>query len=451
VNQPTAPCPKPPHAHAPPNAPTCLAADYHPSSFGEIGAAEFLLDSAATAHIAHNRSLFENYTPCTDNSVVITGAGSLPVAGYGTVLVTDPDKNATFALHGVMHVPDCPVNIFSTTELNLEGGTFATTRSTATIRASSGNTLTTTQNYKGIFILPALLPSSVCYIHLTNDSLETWHRRFGHVGYDTLKRIVTLKCVDGMIVEGDAHPPECIACVTGKFRRSPFPTDTKTYAPLEMLHSDISGDYPTALNGHRYFTTVRDKATGYTVVHSHSHKHEAATFVKNTINSLERETGRRVRYLRTDRGGEYMSHDMQQWLQSKTITHQPTTVESSASNGVAERVNLTLMNRVRATLVHSNQPRLLWPWALQHVAHALNYIPSASNTKTPHELMFNTRPDVSHLHVFGAAVASWVPTQDRPDKLVPRAHQARFVGYTPSDKIFKVGAAGGREIGLNEV
>ena len=115
------------------------------------------------------------------------------------------------------------------------------------------------------------------------------------------------------------------------------------------------------------------------------------------------------------------------------------------------RVNLTLMNRVRASLVHSNQPRLLWPWALQHVAHALNYIPSASNTKTPHELMFNTRPDVSHLHVFGAAVASWVPTQDRPDKLVPRAHQARFVGYTPSDKIFKVGAAGGREIGLNEV
>ena len=173
VNQPTAPCPKPPHAHAPPNAPTCLAADYHPSSFGEIGATEFLLDSAATAHIAHNRSLFENYTPCTDNSVVITGAGSLPVAGYGTVLVTDPDKNATFALHGVMHVPDCPVNIFSTTELNLEGGTFATTRSTATIRASSGNTLTTTQNYKGIFILPALLPSSVCFLHLTNDSLET--------------------------------------------------------------------------------------------------------------------------------------------------------------------------------------------------------------------------------------------------------------------------------------
>lgn len=442
--QPTAPCPAHPHAHAPPNAPTCLAADYTPSSFSSVGATEFLLDSAATAHISHNHSLFSNYTPCTDSSVVITGAGPLPVAGYGTVLVTDPNRSATVALHGVMHVPTCPVNIVSTTELNQEGGTFTTTKTSATIKAFQGTTLTTHKHYKGIFILNAFFPSEVCYIHLANDTLETWHRRFGHVGYDTLKRIVTLQCVDGMIVEGDPHPPECVACVTGKFRRSPFPPDTKTYAPLEMLHSDISGDYPTALNHHRYFTTLRDKATGYTVVHSHSHKHEAATFIKNTITTLERDTGRRVRYLRTDRGSEYMSHDMQQWLQSKGITHQPTTVESSASNGVAERVNLTLMNRVRATLIHANQPRLLWPWALQHVAHALNYIPSQSNTKTPHELLFNTRPDVSNLHVFGAAVAAWVPTQNRTDKLVPRAHQARFVGYTPSNKIFKVGTAGER-------
>lgn len=378
-----------------------------------------------------------DFKPSTVPMHVMTGAGPLPVEGYGTCIIRDTHTNEPFVLNHVMYVPSCPLNIYSTTVLNQEGGSFLTTKTAARLTDLSGRTLTSHKTYRGIFLLNGEYPNQTAFASIDND-LTTWHKRLGHVGFDALHRMRTLKCVNGMMVEDENPPPECIACITGKFKRSPFYLDTKTYQPLELLHSDISGDYPVALNGHRWFTTLRDHATGYTLVTSHSHKHEAAQFVQSSILKLQADTKLKVRYLRSDRGSEYMSSSMQEWLKAQGIEHQPTPIESSASNGVAERVNLTLMNRVRATLVDSNQPRLLWPWALHHVAHAMNFIPSASQTKTPFELLFGTLPDISHLHAFGASVAAWKPLSKRSDKLEPRAHLGYFVGYTQSSKIFQV-------------
>jgi transposase InsO family protein len=365
--------------------------------------------------------------------------------------VIDQDSDQTLTLHNVLYVPSSPVNIYSTIQFNTEGGTFTTTAKRAYLTDHTCRTLSTNQHYNHIYLLKGVVPDLIgqgfaelhaAYVALLTDaqtpSHSTWHRRFGHPGHDTVPRIKHLQCVSGLILESSDPLPQCTGCVIGKYKRSPFPTDTKTYTPLELVHSDISGPYPPALNKHRWFTTLRDHCTGFTLVHTHTHKHEAATFVQSAINKLERESGRKVLYLRTDRGSEYMSKAMQDWLNAQAIEHQPTAVESSASNGVAERVNLTLMNRVRATLAETNQPRLLWPWALNHVAHAHNFIPAGKQTKTPHELLFGEVPDVSHLRAFGAAVASWTPLNRRSDKLAPQADLGRFVGYTSSNKIFQV-------------
>ena len=426
-----------PAPHPNPNRPLCLASHYNDEDFSGVGPAQFLIDSAATTHICHNVALFHSYTPLDTPQYILTGAGPLPISGYGTCVVQDQD-NHTLTLNQVMHVPNCPVNIYSTSKLNAEGGSFTATNLFARIITRLGLILTTFLHFQRIYLLIGVYPTHSAFASIAND-WHTWHKRLGHPSYDSIKRMRTLKCVNGMMIEVDNEDiPECIACIQGKFRRTPFTSDTKTYLPLQLLHSDICGPFPTALNGHRWFTTVRDKATGYTLAHSHTHKHEAAEVVKQAIIKLQRETGLRVKALRSDRGGEYMSHNMQRWLLDNGIEHQPTPIESSQTNGVAERVNLTIMNRVRATLISTNQPRILWPWAMSHVTHALNFIPSNSKSVTPHQLMFGSPPDVSHLIPFGSVVATWRPTQKRQDKLEPRADLGHFVGYTPTRKIFQV-------------
>ena len=97
------------------------------------------------------------------------------------------------------------------------------------------------------------------------------------------------------------------------------------------------------------------------------------------------------------------------------------------------------MDRLRATLAETNQPRLLWPWAVQHIVTAMNFIPFNHATKTPHEAMFGSKPSVNFLKAFGAKVVAWVPTQQQPDKLSPRGVEGRLVGYADdSTSMYKV-------------
>ena len=90
------------------------------------------------------------------------------------------------------------------------------------------------------------------------------------------------------------------------------------------------------------------------------------------------------------------------------------------------------MDRVRATLIDSNQPRLLWPWIVTHVVTAMNFIPYAARPNTtPHQDMFTIKPDISFLRPFGCKVVAHIPSQSQPDKLSARGAEGRLVGYVP--------------------
>eukprot|EP00798_Chlamydomonas_sp_ICE-L_P022347 gene22347-biopygen31027 len=84
---------------------------------------------------------------------------------------------------------------------------------------------------------------------------------------------------------------------------------------------------------------------GITLLCVHEKK-EAATFIIQCIESLERGTTFTVKAIRLDRGGEYTSTSLLSYLSSKGIIAQHTATECSASNGTAERLNLTIMDRV---------------------------------------------------------------------------------------------------------
>ena len=421
----------------------------HTTAFIGLNPSCYLLDSAATTHVTNNLSHMTSFTklPHGRSDRVITGAGPLTVEGYG--LVTVMDENGTLlTLTNVMLVPTCPVNLISTIKINQEGGTFTTTPSSATINTST-STLLTSKSYKGIYSLtfpPTPLPEIHTQVHEATEgpsnaaTFPIWHARFGHVGIATLSRLLHGTFVDGLkLVGGMMHKFTCTACTLGKFKKTPQPLTSKPVAPLDILHSDVCGPLPVGLNGHRYFVTVRDNCTGYTMASTISEKNEAFQFIKHCISYLELRTKSKVKAIRLDKGGEFTSNTMKDYMLARGIHLQFTATECSASNGVAERVNLTIMDRLRATLAETNQPRLLWPWAVNHIVTAMNFLPSDRATMTPHEALFGTKPCVSFLKCFGAKVIAWVPTQEQTDKLAPRGTEGRLVGYVEnSTSMYKV-------------
>ena len=79
---------------------------------------------------------------------------------------------------------------------------------------------------------------------------------------------------------------------------------------------------------------------------------------------VERSTGRKLKTLCTDNGGEYTSRDFQSYLKTEGIRHELTVPKNPEQNGVAERMNRTLLESVRAMLADAKLPQKFWAEAL---------------------------------------------------------------------------------------
>ncbi|GKB48827.1 putative RNA-directed DNA polymerase, partial [Tanacetum coccineum] len=110
---------------------------------------------------------------------------------------------------------------------------------------------------------------------------------------------------------------------------------------------------------------------------------------------VERQTEKKLKCIRTDNGGEYIipfdaycrEHGIQhQKTPPKTpqehgIQHQKTPPKTPQLNGLAERMNRTLVERVRCLLSHAGLPASLWGEALNTAVHAFMHIPKDERSK----------------------------------------------------------------------
>ena len=151
----------------------------------------------------------------------------------------------------------------------------------------------------------------------------------------------------------------CESCVLSKAHRSPF-TSVREHAtsPLQLVHSDLCGPLPMSLGKNIYFATFIDDYSRFCWVYLLQRKDAAtiASVFHKWITYAENESGMKVKSLRTDGGGEYQK-ELQQILQSRGIRHQTTTPYSPQSNGIAERMNRSLNEAVRAMLFEAHMPQ----------------------------------------------------------------------------------------------
>jgi hypothetical protein len=95
---------------------------------------------------------------------------------------------------------------------------------------------------------------------------------------------------------------------------------------------------------------------------------------------------------------------------------------------VAERLNRVLMERARAMLIKLGLPDEMWAEAVVTANYIRNRTPVSAHGKTPWEAIYEKKPDVSHMRVFGARAFMHVPGVLRY-KLEPISKKGCFIGY----------------------
>jgi hypothetical protein len=222
----------------------------------------------------------------------------------------------------------------------------------------------------------------------------------------------------------------------GKATRLPFPpAENGDVAPLERIHCDVlyvdASDVGTPSHrGMIYVSTVLDQGTGVSLVALLQRKSQAAAHVQRSVAHLERQCsgGQKVKAIRFDRGGEYLSAELQGWLADRGIKVEPTAPYSPQQNGRAERLNRTLLDRTRCVLADSGLPLQFWCEGVEYVNWLRNRLLYAPIGMSPYEALLGYKPDLSKAHVFGSKVVYTVPKQQRSTKLDPTGQLGRFLG-----------------------
>ena len=116
---------------------------------------------------------------------------------------------------------------------------------------------------------------------------------------------------------------------------------------------------------------------------------------------MENHRNKKIKFLRSNRGGEYLSYAFGLHLTQCRIVSQLTPPGTPQCNGVSEHHNRTLLEMVRSMMSLTDLPLSFWGYALETAAFMLNRAPSKSVEMRPYELWFGKKPKLSFLKVWG--------------------------------------------------
>ncbi|CAI7806544.1 unnamed protein product, partial [Closterium sp. NIES-53] len=171
-----------------------------------------------------------------------------------------------------------------------------------------------------------------------------------------------------------------------------------------------------SLSGSRYFLTIVDDHTRAVWVYPLKTKGEvAAAVLKEWMPRAQRESGHKVKVIRTDNGGEFIGADFEKELKQKGIQHQLTVPYNPQQNGVAERFNRTLQEGARTLLGRAGLPDPFWVTALRQVVVVKNRVLATVGDKqwVPYTKWYGSAPAVNMLRTYGCMVVFHVPKEKR--------------------------------------
>ena len=147
---------------------------------------------------------------------------------------------------------------------------------------------------------------------------------------------------------------------------------------------------------------------------------------------MKRQFGWKLRRFRSDNGGEYASDALDHVLVEEGIIWEPTIGYSPSENGVSERLNRTLCEKLRALLFESGLPIKLWSRLVETATYLKNRSPTkALGGKTPYEALYKRKPDLSNLTIIGSKAWVAIP-HEKLQKLDARSAECRLIGYAAS-------------------
>ncbi|GKA18023.1 retrovirus-related pol polyprotein from transposon TNT 1-94 [Tanacetum coccineum] len=232
-------------------------------------------------------------------------------------------------------------------------------------------------------------------------SSNVWHGPLGHVNFNSMRCLIKFNSIPNFHIDSKNT---CETCVEAKLTRSSFKSVEQKTEPLDMIHTDIC-DLKSlhTKGGNKYFITFSDDCTKYCYVYLLKSKDDAIDKFVLYKNEVENKLGKKIKVVRSDRGGEYVS-PFTDLCVKHGIRHKFTAPYSPQQNGHVGEAILT-------------------------ATYLSNKIHHKKKEETPYELWMGRKPSYQYLRVWGW-LAKVVVLTPKAQKIGPKSVDCIFIGYT---------------------
>lgn len=399
----------------------------------------WLLDSGATWHMTSRREWFHKYESIPGGAVRMGNDHALKIVGIGTIKIKMFDGTVR-TIQNVRHVKGLKKNLLSVGQIDSLGCRTHVENGIMKIVKGALVIMKAEKIAANLFMLEGetLLEANACIVSTNEEEESTmmWHNKLGHISERGLKILSDRKLLPGL---KSVNLPFCEHCVTSKQHRLAFGRSVaRSKHILDLIHSDVWESSELSLGGARYLVSFIDDYSRRCWVYPIKKKSDVFSIFKEFKVLVELESGKRIKCLRTDNGGEYTDGEFLALCKREGIKRQFTVAYTPQQNGVAERMNRTLAERMRAMLRTASLPNSFWAEAAMTACYIINRSPStAINLKTPMEMWTGKPADYSSLHSFGCPAYVMYNSQERT-KLDPKSRKCLFLGYAEGIKGYRL-------------
>jgi transposase InsO family protein len=416
------------------------------SSFKASGGGKQIrfLDSGASRHFEPDRSNFITIRSCEPYTVEVADGRFEKATEIGEISFQclQHGRPRTIKLKEVYFTPWMNNGLISLTQLRKSGLYFSNkTKGFAVLTdVDSGREILRVKETHNMYPIESWKPGSAMKTNEKQNTLTVMeaHARMGHIAPSAIRKLTRDAMVTGLNVDLNSPDEECEACIKGKLRKLDIPKchpSLRSSAPWDLVWSDVWGPPDVeAKGGYKYYVSFTDDYTRYSRIYLMRQKSEVLNHYRSFAAWVRTQFKSEIKTFHSDRGGEFRSDDFDKFLAEHGTKRSLTAHDTPEMNGVAERLNLTLVDHSRAMLCASGMPKNMWAYSVYYALWVKNRLPTKfleSAKKTPYEMLWGAKPDLSKARGFGCKVFVKSKTKS---KLEEKANPARWIGLSEDTK-----------------
>ncbi|KAG8488904.1 hypothetical protein CXB51_016855 [Gossypium anomalum] len=262
-----------------------------------------------------------------------------------------------------------------------------------------------------------------------DDIIKLWHMLLGHMSENSMVELSKRGLLDG---QGICKLNFYKHCVFGKQKRVRFTRGIhNTKGMLEYIHSNLWGPSRVpSRGGANYMLTFVDDFFRKVWAFFLKQKSDVFSVFKSWKIMNEKQMGKQIKYLCTDNGLEFYSDEFNRLCKSEGIVRHLTVRHTPQQNGVVERMNRTIMEKVQCMLLNANLPKSFWAEAASTACFLINRSLSVAIEKKTQQEIFGY-PAYAHVD---------------NGKLEPRSIKCVFLGYKAGVKGYKLWCPENRKV-----